>query len=194
MALVNPYCTVAQVRAELRNTSSSIETTIEEVINAASRYIDEFKGRDYYLHDHLTDPLIIDADGQCVVDDWIFLPYRPVISVTEVRVGDEVWVENEDYRVKPDRIISLKGAWPKSNDPDCYIQIKGKFGYEQTGPADVPTGIPDNINKAAVLIAAALSGHNQKEIVALDGTRDSILDKNIPKTAMTLLGHGKVVI
>jgi hypothetical protein len=194
VALLNPYCTVAQVQEELRNTNDNLTGTIEDAINQASRFIDEYKGRDYLWHDHSSDALVIDRFDGNIIGEWLFLPHRPVVTVTEISVAGEVWTKDEDYRVKDYRIACLSGEWPLANPPDGLIEIKGTFGYQQASTADVPTGLPGTINKAAVLIAAALTGHNQKDIIGLDGSKESVIDKLIPRTAFQLLGSPRILV
>ena len=52
----------------------------------------------------------------------------------------------------------------------------------------IPAGIPERIKLAVRLVAAAISGRNRKEIVGLDGTKESIITSEIPKTVFSLLG------
>lgn len=214
MALVNPYCSVAQVQDELRNSDSSLAVSggqLETAINQVSRFIDDWKGRDYFQHDHSSTPLKFDRlDRQWVVGDTLWLRYSPIIVLTSVTVANVVWALDTDYIVKEDdqgsRIISLHGrfalgpcqlegyvngiygAGPILGAITDRISLVGKFGYLQATSADVPTGLPGAINKAAILGAAALSGHNQKETVGMDGQKSSIVDKNFPKAFYDLLG------
>ena len=53
----------------------------------------------------------------------------------------------------------------------------------------VPTGIPGYISLATRLVAAAFSGHNRKEVVALDGGKNSLVSTEIPKTVFQMLGE-----
>jgi hypothetical protein len=61
-------------------------------------------------------------------------------------------------------------------------------------PSSVPTDLPGIINLAAKLVAAAISGHNRKEVAGLDGQRIEIHDNKIPKTVFDLLGRRLPVI
>lgn len=192
--LENPYCTVTDVQAELRNSEAAIVDIIEDAITAASRMIDERQGRDFYYHDHTTTPVRIDADDDKVFGHVLFLPYRPIITLTEVRVAGEVWGLGTDYVRKADKLLSLREEWPVGIDDEDAIFLKGTFGFVQASTADVPTGIPATVRRACILIAAALSGHNQKDIVGLDGNRSSVTNKEIPKEAWKLLGAGKIAL
>ena len=67
----------------------------------------------------------------------------------------------------------------------------------------VPTGIPEHINLACRLIAAALSGHNRKQVVAADGSRTDgfpdggtkvdFIDRTIPRIVYRMLGRQKAL-
>ncbi len=278
MALVNPYCSLAQVQAELRNSTEAAESELVDAINQASRWIDEYKNQDYFLHDHAEDALLIDKFDDAILRDTLFLPYKPTLTLGSVTVAEELWTLDEDYVVKenPTRLIAVGGIWPLCAATD-RVAILGTFGYQQpwyvsaseieaggtgytvadvltvtggtgtktqltvsavssgvitavtisragaytakpTDPteplavtggtgsgatfnltwgiltSEVPTGLPAHINKAAILTAAALSGHNQKEIIGLDGERDHVITKSIPKTVYDLLGRRAVLL
>lgn len=199
--LKNPYCSLLDVQNELRNTSSSLDDEITRAINAASRYIDEYKGRDYFYHDHRQGPIKINRHDELIYGDKLFLPYRPIIELIEVKVAGTVWEEDTNF-VRKDMgvLIALGGStiqslqglgtiWPAGDPPDGLIEIKGRFGYAQEAGEDaVPTLIPEEIRQAAILIAAAFSGHNQKDVIGLDGSKEQVVDKVIPKTALNILG------
>jgi len=122
MALVNPYCTVAQVQAEIRNTAAAITTQLEEAINQASRWIDARLGRDFYQHDYSTTALVLTKWDDVAFGDIIFLPFRPVISLTEVKAITDVYVLGTDYTTTTGgRLISLLGDWPISPSPSLAV-------------------------------------------------------------------------
>lgn len=194
MALKNPYCTVAQVQAELRNTEATLQTQIEDAINQASRWIDDYLRRDFFQHDFSATPLRVSKWDQAVFDEILFLPYRPVIELTVVKEGDTILTVDVDYFVKEGRLIRLGGKWAVGEPPEEDIELTGKFGYAQAASTDVPTDIPPQIQRAAILVAAAFSGHNQKEIVGLDGSKEQVIDKNIPKAVFDILGKRRSVI
>lgn len=194
MALENPYCTIQEVRDEIRNDDAAIDSQLERAVNNASRWIDNYVGRDFYLHDHTVTALVIDKWDEAIFENILFLPFRPIISVTELKVAGELWTSEEEYRLKDNTIVSLNGVWPLGVNEENAIQIKGKFGYDQVNSASVPTKLPKHINQAAILVAAAFSGHNQKEIVSLEGHKDMVSDKAIPKTVFDILGPKRKVI
>lgn len=200
MSAINPYCTAEEVQAEIRNIEPDVAALLDDAIEAASRWIDRYKGRDYYQHDFTATPLTILAHMRYVSFDTLFLPFRPVITLTAVTVAGVAWTEGEHYVVGRDddygivKLISLEGYWPDTNVPADSISLTGKFGYAQATTADVPTGLPQHIRRACVLAAAAFTGRNQKESVGLDGAKVALIDKNIPKGVYDLLGPRKAYV
>lgn len=193
MSLTNPYCSVAQVQEELRNTEPELVGVIEDAINQASRFIDEYKGRDYFEHDHTTVAAVVREFDHAVADHFLYLPYWPVIELEEVTVNSEAWTVDTDFLVDNERLVSLRGNWPVLCVSD-KVELVGRFGYAQETDEDVPTGIPSEVTRAAILLAAAFTGHNSKEVVGVDGSKSQVIDKAISKTVFTLLGSRRLII
>ena len=49
MAIVNGYCTLAELKSALRITDSTDDTLLENAIESASRRIDGYTGRFFYV-------------------------------------------------------------------------------------------------------------------------------------------------
>lgn len=186
--MTNPYCTIDDLRDELRNEDTDNETELERAIELASRWVEWRVGRDYLQHDYSASDLTVDKYDGYLSGNVLFLPYYPVITWTSLTQGDTLLVEDEDYVRKDDRIINLTGDWI-ATPPDYVLAIRGIFGYAQDSPADVPTGLPQHIRIATIMAAAALSGHNRKEIINLDGSRTELIDRNIPQSVRDMLGQ-----
>lgn len=207
MSVTNPYCTVADVQAEIRNDDTDLTSTLERAIGVASRWIDRKMGRDYYQHDFTTTPIELSVLDRCIYEGMLFLPYRPIISISRVVVNGTDWTEGTHYMevtnrktgevnclavIQPPedaRLTARVASWPIGYPPDYVTQIYGKFGYAQASATVVPTGIPAYITQAAILVAAALSGHNMKDVIGLDGAKTTVIDKDIPRVVYDLLGH-----
>ncbi len=194
-ALLNPYCSESEVRDEIRNTDAAIQDTLIRSINSATLWIDDYTRRTFAESDYSESALVLDEFDGVVFGNQVFLPKRPVIEITELKLGEQVLTEGEDFVVKPEIIYRVGGDW-KVSTPDALIRIKGRFGYPQRGAGEapqldrtiIPTGLPGNIRRAAVLVAAAFSGYDRKEIVGLDGQFTSIADRAIPKEVKEMLG------
>ena len=193
--LLNPYCLADEVLDEMKIAAGDVDADeITRAINHASRWVDDYKGRDFFEHDHTSSALLLDDHDEdpSVFDRVVFLPYRPIIgNLTEVKVGTTVFTEDVDYAItrSGNRLIRLGGNWDISA-PDLRLSIKGKFGYDQGGVTTaVPTGLPSIINLATILVAAAISGHNRKELQAFDGSKITINDREIPQEVLKMLGN-----
>jgi len=202
LELLNPYCTLAALVQELKqnlddvNNNASLKDELTAAINNASRWVDDYKQRDYFKHDYSTTALEIDQYFRGLVDDTIFLKW-PVLALTEVTETGIVLVLNTDYAVADDgytlRRLGRGKKWTAER-PKSLVTLKGTFGYAQATTADIPTGIPDQISYATRLVAAAMSGHNRKETVGLDGQKTDVIQTEIPKTVYQLLGRKKPLL
>tara|TARA_R110000803_G_scaffold39351_2_gene84941 strand:- start:79 stop:675 length:597 start_codon:yes stop_codon:yes gene_type:complete len=190
MALIKPYCTLLQLQKEIRNTDADDEPTVlawhEDCINRASRYVDEYCRRDFWFHDYTTTALSLQKSqlqGNKIFMDW------KIISVTELAI-DGTAIQTDDYRADAGEIeIVYIGDVPFIAYEENSVTVKGTFGYTITATTAPPDDVtfPESIRRATMLIAAAFSGDNRKEVVGLDGQKVSILDTRIPREAQTLM-------
>ena len=185
MALTNPYASAAQVQAEIRNTS----VDVDDAINAASRWIDWHMGRDFFEHDYTSSAYVVKPRSELVYGRDLFMPFWPIISITEVKEGTDVLVEDTDYYQESDRLIRMGQDWEVGEAVEDRINLKVKLGYDQSGDSTaVPTGLPKWINHACILVAAAFSGRNQKDVIGLEGQKETVIDNQIPSTVFKILG------
>jgi len=66
-------------------------------------------------------------------------------------------------------------------------EIKGTFGYTSSNSEEPPTGLPSEVRRACVLIAAAWSAERRVDRVGIAGEVSNILDTSIPEEARRLL-------
>jgi hypothetical protein len=196
----NPYLSLAELAEELKApipdpaTDDDPEKAQAELdkwhraIERASRFVDDWLGEDFFFHDFSTVPLILDQFSKGVYGEKIFLPYKPVIGITRIDYGTELYVADTDYVVDPAGIVyGTRGSWSPSR-PDGLIKIYGTFGYQQDDPESVPTGLPSKVKIASRIMAAVWTGDLKKEFQPLDGDPISIVQSEIPKTVFTVLG------
>jgi len=198
VALLNPYCTVAELKHELKLKAADDAKADElaEAINLASRWIDEYVGRDFFKHDYSTTALQVDEHDGMVFGAEVFLPVRPLVSVSEVKVGETVLTADVDFVAKLTSgiLVRLGAEWGISR-PSAVLSVKCVAGYAQAATTDVPTGLPGHINLCARLVAAALSGYDRHEVVGLDGMKSDFVNRSIPATVFKILGRqGKVLV
>jgi hypothetical protein len=144
--LLNPYCSLDELKHELKFTLSDTarDDELKEAINNASRWIDQYMGRDFFYHNHLLSPLELDS-FDAVYENEVFVPFRPILSISEVSLAGTVLVSGTDYVAKgvlatrADRLILLSGPWNLSR-PDRLLSIKGEFGYRQISTSVTEAG------------------------------------------------------
>lgn len=186
MGLVNAYCSVAQVREDLRD-SKVLEADIEQAIEAACRWIDNYKGRDYFLHDHSVTPLEIWGGDDLMTADELILPYEPIITLTELTVDGLAWVEGVDFRRRDSYRLRFQGSlFPTSRS--SVVRIKGTFGYPLTIAGTGVYAAPGFVVRSAIMLASALSGHLRKDVVGLDGNVTTLSDRTVPEAVLKLIG------
>jgi hypothetical protein len=185
------YCTIADVQAELKNTDADLVPAIEMAIASASAFIVEYKGRDYDVHEFASDsPLVIRASDRLAFARSLFLPYSPVIEITSLEQATLPLVEGTDWYMQHGAkgvLTNITATWAPGDADGEEIKIVGRFGYTALDGDD----FPQEIRSACAQIAAALTGHNTKDVIGLDGQRTSITIRDIPKPAQELLGSRK---
>lgn len=204
--LLRPYTTLAEVQRETKNSGYELGDWYIDCINLASRYIEQKCKKDFWFHDHTSDPYKVDR--RRVLYDKVFLPF-PILTLTEVRVftdigepnnSNDIWGPDEYFFVEGENVIEAEHEfyWKYVGAPGRFgnypfkgfLWLKGTFGYPladidpNTNP---PPTIPAEVRRAATLIASAFSDELHKEQVGLDGTRVELLDTRVPAEARAML-------
>lgn len=197
MALVNPYCTLVQLQKEIKNEDADDDAAVlawhEDCINRAARMVDEYCQRDFLFHDHSASKL--SPKERWIVGKDLFLPW-PVKTLTAVELDSEVQ-DTDDYRFDVgERMIHMSTAWPFDTLDNTFIELTGTFGYgdgTSTAPPD-DTTFPPNVTRAAILIAAALTGDHRKEHMNKEGQVQSLLTTDVPVEAKALLHRHRLML
>lgn len=201
MSLLNPYCTLAQLKAELKISASdtSKDLVLEESINRASRWVDWYTNRTWYTLDYSATPLTLRAPNQsgCKIDgSKIYLP-GPFFDLNEVAECGEVLVENEDFYLDHDSSVLVRVSDGVEIDwdfqpPENTVVLTGRIGYETSDSETPAATLPSNVNYATILVAAAFSGENRKQMQRADGTTEEVVLKKIPDIVYQVLGKSGV--
>lgn len=174
MALTNPYCTLAQVKASLRITDNVDDSLIELAINSASRLIDAYTARVFYN-------LGTQARFFSATDPY-FCPIDDAQSITEVATAltsngnyDTIWANpttgqnNGDYQLEPlnaayptDGIVApitgVRALWRylfPTIGGNALVRVTGTWGW-----ADIPPAI----TQATVIQAARIFKRNDSPL------------------------------
>lgn len=145
----NMYATLEDLKARLNITSETLNTDLEQVLEAASRYIDGLCGRVFFPGD---EPRRLTADSYCL----LILPddLHGITSIAVDRDGDGVYetpwqVSDVDSQPYPGPWQVLRPRNGKSFPTHRYaVQIVGDWGFG----ADTPPAI----REATLLQAARL--------------------------------------
>lgn len=134
---VNPYLTIAQLKAELKyGTDTIYDDVFGEAIVSASRWVDQYLRRDFFYHDYRITALTL-TEFDDVFERVIIPPYRPILSITALTLYGTALVANTDYIIRgngttvADQIVKLGSNWDLKS-PDNIVTLNGEFGYRQT--------------------------------------------------------------
>jgi len=191
--MAKALCTREEVSTEIGNDSVTAEV-LDAAIVAATSFIEKHLACSFDYKDASSTPWVIHGHEGAVVGCFLYLPL-PIITLTSVEVGGQVLVEGESYlkSAEPNLLVWIgDGGWPTPTSPDYALKLKGTFGYPVV--SDVVTGVPDRVHRASVLIAANLTSQNSRDVIGLDGSRVTVLDKTIPKAALDLLGAPRAMV
>lgn len=160
MAVVNGYCTLAQVKAALRITDNTDDTLIEGSIEAGSRLIDGYTLRNFYQSGTVSRLFTAPDPLYCPIDDLAGTAIT-IQTSSQANGTFDVTFAASDYQLEPlngnldgiawayDRIRAVGDyAFPMisaSLGEQALVKVTGVFGW----PA-----VPKAIEQATILQAA----------------------------------------
>lgn len=163
MAITNGYCTLAELKASLNITDNVDDTALEAAITAASRMIDDYTERFFYVNGSVGSPV---TRYYTAVDPYT-INIDDITTVSEVASDDNfdrtfgtVW-STTDYMVEP--INNPIKGWPYSRvlaigsyifpyQLPQSVRIKGVWGF---------SAVPAEVNMAALIQSSRLFGRRQ---------------------------------
>ena len=158
MALTNPYCSLAELKAALRITDSVDDDLLELSINGASRQIDGYCERVFYS---TSDTRVYTPQTSliCEIDDLVSITSLKTSSIYGANF-DVTWSAT-DYQLEPlnglaggtttpytriraigNYLFAKLPAW--GGGEGATVQVVGTFGY---------SAVPDAVKQACVLLA-----------------------------------------
>lgn len=163
MAITNGYCTLAELKASLNISDNVDDTALEAAITAASRMIDDYTERFFYVNGSVGSPV---TRYYTAVDPYT-INIDDITTVSEVATDDNfdrtfgtVW-STTDYMVEP--INNPIKGWPYSRvlaigsyifpyQLPQSVRIKGVWGF---------SAVPSEVNMAALIQSSRLFGRRQ---------------------------------
>lgn len=155
MAIVNGYCTLAQVKAALRLTDNADDTLLESAIQSASRRIDGYCNRWFYKTSQTAMQVYPASIYQCGVPNDIA---TSTVTVKIDSVGDgsyaTTWTQSQQYQLEPlntvitgkpyRRIVAINGySFPIADDKPL-VQVTAQWGWN---------AVPSDVEQAAILLS-----------------------------------------
>lgn len=158
MAVTNGYCTLADVKAALRITDSIDDALLEQSINSASRMIDQYCNRYFYLGS-AGEVRYYAANDSLVtwIDDCKTISQVATAS-TDPSVFDIVW-DTDDYQVTPVNGLANGGYSPITGlqavkdyvfptwGEQALVRVTGQFGWNS---------VPESVKFACIIQASRL--------------------------------------
>lgn len=142
MAISNGYATLAEFKAykDITSTDTTDDAVIEDIIEAASRYIDSVTGRTFYARTE-TRYYSLPRGRTLFLDD-------DLLTITTFTNGDSTTIASTEYHFLPKNFtpyfaVELKGSstvqWrvDSSGNERFVLSIAGTWGYAASHPDDI---------------------------------------------------------
>jgi len=143
MAITNGYATLAEFKlwADISSSDSDDDTVIEDIIEAASRWIDDETGRTFYARTE-TRYFDVPSGRKLKLDD-------DLLTITTLTNGDSNTIDDSSEidlvpkNVAPYYAIRIKAGsayyWSQdsSGNIEDVISVAGTWGYAATAPHDI---------------------------------------------------------
>lgn len=163
MAITNGYCTLTELKASLNITDNIDDTALESAITAASRMIDDYTERFFYVNGSVGSPV---TRYYTAVDPYT-INIDDITTVSEIASDDNfdrtfgtVW-STTDYMVEPinnpvkswpyNRVLAI-GAYIFPYQLPQSVRVKGVWGW---------SAVPAEVNMAALIQSSRLFGRRQ---------------------------------
>jgi hypothetical protein len=163
VAITNGYCTLAELKASLNITDSVDDTALEAAITAASRMIDDYTERFFYVNGSVgspvtryytaLDPYTINVDdittvSEIATDDNFDFTYGTVFTTTDFMVEP---INNPIKGFPYNRLLAI-GSYIFPYQLPQAVRVKGVWGF---------TAVPAEVNMATLIQSSRLFGRRQ---------------------------------
>lgn len=188
IAISNGYATLAEfiVEKDLKSEDATDDTSIEDIIEAASRFIDTETGRTFYARTETRYYDVPDSRKLRLDDD--------LLTITTLTNGDDNEISSSEYTLLPANVspkfaIKLKSTsstiWqPDSNGgTEQVISVAGTWGWVANHT--------NNIKRACLMIATDYydkrEGQGVAGVATITGAGVVIKAAGVPVAAMKLI-------
>lgn len=181
MTITNGYATTAQIKNALRRPSSDgskYDSLFEQLIEEASRYIDEYTARIFYsktVTNELFDRYAMSASGIYISysGDKMVFP-GSIVSVSSISEDGTTLTVDDDYVIYHRQGYIYRGGWTgtrKHTANEYGIKVSATFG-EST--------VPKDIEAICIDIVKIRSGLDTRTVVQFGETVTAEIGEQIP--------------
>ena len=192
MAITNGYATLAEFKTwpDITSTDATDDGMIEDLIESASRFIDNQTGRTFYARTE-TRYYDVPSGRELQLDD-------DLLAITTLTNGDDTTLAATEYHLIPKNVtpyyaIRLKSTsaymWQSdsSGGREYVISVAGTWGWTATCPAEIKTAClqiaTDYYNKTI-----GSPGASTAQVTAMGVV---LTPAGVPATAMQLINRYK---
>lgn len=191
MAITNGYCTLADLKAVLRIVDNVDDALLEARIEEASRTIDDYCDRRFYVDSTPSARIFVAPSGKYVLTDDIASTSGLVIKVDTTHDGTYVTtLTSAQYQLEPlngiakgnsvTRIVAAGGTSFPTTQAPAPIQVTAVWGWPS---------VPSPVKSAAILMAGRLTKRGDSLLgVAGFGDLGAISVRNIDPDVQKMLG------
>ena len=194
MSITNGYCTLADLKAVLRISDNVDDPLLEARITEASRVIDDYCDRRFYLDNAATARIYNAPSGEYVLTDDIASTSGLVVKIDTAHDGTySTTLTSTQYQLEPingiakgvsiNRIMAVPaGSFPTNRVP-APIQVTATWGWPS---------IPAPVKSACILLAGRLTKRGDSLLgVAGFGDLGAITVRNIDPDVQKMLAPYK---
>lgn len=157
MAITNGYCTLVEIKAALRITDSTDDTLLENAVESASRRIDGYCGRFFYVTSQTAVPMY-------PYNEYLLIFGRDVSSTTVTIKTDTTGngsyattlTQGTDYVLQPRNVPIFERPYQSARmvgGKTFPLLVNPSFETVQITAAWGWASVPDDINQACILLA-----------------------------------------
>lgn len=157
MAIIDGYCTLAELKSALRITDNTDDTLLENAVESASRRIDGYCGRHFYVTQQIAVPMY-PYNEYLVVFGRDVSSTNVTIKIDTAGNGTyaQTLVQGVDYVLQPRNVPIFErpyesarmvggNTFPLLTTPSFEtVEVTAAWGYAT---------VPDDINQATILLA-----------------------------------------
>jgi len=194
MSITNGYCTLGDLKAVMRIVDNVDDVMLEARIEEASRVIDDYCDRRFYVDSTTSDRIYVAPSGDYVLTDDIATTTGLVIKIDSGKDGTyATTLSSSSYQVEPlnavskgmsiTRIVATTGGLFPTTKAPAPVKITAKWGW----PA-----IPYPVKSACILLAGRLTKRGDSLLgVAGFGDLGAISVRNIDPDVQKMLAPYK---